>query len=203
MFCVYLGPAHAIVLLALFAQETLHSSRMFTPSFLPIDSHKSKQILQFWSWAALPERKGKTTQAEETLSSSIKEQETHWLRGAVRPHHHKAAKQKVLMRIWRVTGSTRLRTWLPYPHAAVGYVMWQLFHVYACIDLHAAAVPSPTVAQAYVCLSFDSLLVQPKVEQGISRGPVNVRKNKHSTLTEVVDWLILQDTLNFMIVPQI
>eukprot|EP00967_Tisochrysis_lutea_P098855 scaffold146338_cov20-Tisochrysis_lutea.AAC.1 len=45
MFCVYLGPAHAIVLLALFAQETLHSSRMFTPSFLPIDSHKSKQIL--------------------------------------------------------------------------------------------------------------------------------------------------------------
>eukprot|EP00983_Pelagomonas_calceolata_P039237 1137091-Pelagomonas_calceolata.AAC.1 len=45
--------------------------------------------------------------AEETLPTSTKEKETHWLRGAVSLLHHKAAKKKKLMGIWRVTGSTR------------------------------------------------------------------------------------------------
>eukprot|EP00983_Pelagomonas_calceolata_P056315 1144543-Pelagomonas_calceolata.AAC.1 len=47
--------------------------------------------------------------AEETLPSSIKEKETHWLRRAVSLLHHKAAKKKRLIGIWKVTGSTRLQ----------------------------------------------------------------------------------------------
>eukprot|EP00983_Pelagomonas_calceolata_P061974 1147076-Pelagomonas_calceolata.AAC.3 len=49
-----------------------------------------------------------TTQAVETLPTSITEKETRWLRRAVSPLHHKAVKQKMLMGIWRVTGSTWL-----------------------------------------------------------------------------------------------
>eukprot|EP00983_Pelagomonas_calceolata_P014979 475991-Pelagomonas_calceolata.AAC.1 len=47
-----------------------------------------------------------TDLAEETLLTSIKEQETRWLRRAVSPLQHRAAKQKELMGTWRVTGST-------------------------------------------------------------------------------------------------
>eukprot|EP00983_Pelagomonas_calceolata_P077832 1154030-Pelagomonas_calceolata.AAC.1 len=43
------------------------------------------------------------------LPTSITEKETHWLRRAVSPPHHKAARKKKLMWIWRVTGSTRLQ----------------------------------------------------------------------------------------------
>eukprot|EP00983_Pelagomonas_calceolata_P058592 1145558-Pelagomonas_calceolata.AAC.2 len=56
-------------------------------------------------------RKRKTTLAEETLLTSVKEKETHWLSRAVTPLHPKAAKQKMLMWIWiwRDTGSIRLQ----------------------------------------------------------------------------------------------
>eukprot|EP00983_Pelagomonas_calceolata_P129691 1161626-Pelagomonas_calceolata.AAC.5 len=37
------------------------------------------------------------------------EKETHWLRRALSPLHHKATEQEVLMGIWRVTGGTRLQ----------------------------------------------------------------------------------------------
>eukprot|EP00983_Pelagomonas_calceolata_P016562 523028-Pelagomonas_calceolata.AAC.1 len=37
-------------------------------------------------------KKRKTTQAEETLPTSVKEKETHWLRRAVTLLHHKATK---------------------------------------------------------------------------------------------------------------
>eukprot|EP00983_Pelagomonas_calceolata_P009775 316963-Pelagomonas_calceolata.AAC.1 len=40
-------------------------------------------------------------QASRALPTSIKEQETHWLRKALNSLHHKATKQKVLMGIWR------------------------------------------------------------------------------------------------------
>eukprot|EP00983_Pelagomonas_calceolata_P040798 1137785-Pelagomonas_calceolata.AAC.5 len=33
----------------------------------------------------------------------------HWPKRAVSPHRHKATKQRMLMGVWRVTGSTRLR----------------------------------------------------------------------------------------------
>eukprot|EP00983_Pelagomonas_calceolata_P053482 1143307-Pelagomonas_calceolata.AAC.2 len=42
-------------------------------------------------------------------ATSIKEKGTHWLRRDVNPLHHKATKQKMLMGIWRVTGSTRVQ----------------------------------------------------------------------------------------------
>eukprot|EP00983_Pelagomonas_calceolata_P042917 1138708-Pelagomonas_calceolata.AAC.1 len=48
-------------------------------------------------------------QAEKTLSTSIKEKETHWHRRAVSPLHHKATILKMLMETWRVSGSTRLQ----------------------------------------------------------------------------------------------
>eukprot|EP00983_Pelagomonas_calceolata_P070157 1150673-Pelagomonas_calceolata.AAC.1 len=48
-------------------------------------------------------------QAEETTPTSIKEKETNWLRSAVSPLHHRAAKQKGLMGIRMVTRSTWLR----------------------------------------------------------------------------------------------
>eukprot|EP00983_Pelagomonas_calceolata_P086351 1156744-Pelagomonas_calceolata.AAC.7 len=51
----------------------------------------------------------KTTNAKRTLPISIKEKETHWHRRAVSPIHRKAIKLKVLMRIWRFSGSTRLQ----------------------------------------------------------------------------------------------
>eukprot|EP00983_Pelagomonas_calceolata_P057754 1145204-Pelagomonas_calceolata.AAC.4 len=54
-----------------------------------------------------PKKRKETTYAEKTLPTSIKEKETHWLRRAVSPLQHKA-KKKVLMGVWRVTGSTRL-----------------------------------------------------------------------------------------------
>eukprot|EP00983_Pelagomonas_calceolata_P010714 346559-Pelagomonas_calceolata.AAC.1 len=38
------------------------------------------------------EKKRKTTKAEETLPTSIMEEETHWPRRAVSPLHHKAVK---------------------------------------------------------------------------------------------------------------
>eukprot|EP00983_Pelagomonas_calceolata_P070430 1150781-Pelagomonas_calceolata.AAC.1 len=37
------------------------------------------------------------------------EKETHWLRNAASPLHHKATNLKVLLGIWRITGSTRLQ----------------------------------------------------------------------------------------------
>eukprot|EP00983_Pelagomonas_calceolata_P006642 218014-Pelagomonas_calceolata.AAC.1 len=46
---------------------------------------------------------------EETLPTSIKEKETHWHRRAVSLLHHKAAKKKKPMGIWRVSGSIRLQ----------------------------------------------------------------------------------------------
>eukprot|EP00983_Pelagomonas_calceolata_P043165 1138792-Pelagomonas_calceolata.AAC.1 len=50
-----------------------------------------------------PEEKGKTTWAEETLPTSIKEKETHWLRRAVSPLRNKVTKRRMLMGIWWVT----------------------------------------------------------------------------------------------------
>eukprot|EP00983_Pelagomonas_calceolata_P127668 1161429-Pelagomonas_calceolata.AAC.7 len=48
-------------------------------------------------------------QAVGSLPASIKEKETHWLRRAVSPLHHKAAKQKMPMGIWRVARSSWLQ----------------------------------------------------------------------------------------------
>eukprot|EP00983_Pelagomonas_calceolata_P101988 1158756-Pelagomonas_calceolata.AAC.3 len=50
-----------------------------------------------------------TRKAEETPYTSNKEKETHWLRRAMSHLHHEATKQRTLMGIWRVTGSTRLQ----------------------------------------------------------------------------------------------
>eukprot|EP00983_Pelagomonas_calceolata_P069722 1150478-Pelagomonas_calceolata.AAC.17 len=54
-------------------------------------------------------KKTKTTQAEDTLPTSFEEKETHWHRRSMSPFHHEAIKQRTLMGIWRVTGSTRLQ----------------------------------------------------------------------------------------------
>eukprot|EP00983_Pelagomonas_calceolata_P085918 1156651-Pelagomonas_calceolata.AAC.2 len=54
------------------------------------------------------EKKRKTTQAEETLPTSIKEKETHWLRRAVSLLHHKATKKKKLMGIWSTPSGNKL-----------------------------------------------------------------------------------------------
>eukprot|EP00983_Pelagomonas_calceolata_P113724 1160013-Pelagomonas_calceolata.AAC.9 len=43
----------------------------------------------------------KTTQAEESPSTSLQEKETCWLRRAVSPLHHKASRQNEQMGIWR------------------------------------------------------------------------------------------------------
>eukprot|EP00983_Pelagomonas_calceolata_P079673 1154789-Pelagomonas_calceolata.AAC.1 len=48
-------------------------------------------------------------EAEETLSTSIEEKETNWLRRALSPLHHKATEKEMLVGTWRVTGSIHLQ----------------------------------------------------------------------------------------------
>eukprot|EP00983_Pelagomonas_calceolata_P097060 1158204-Pelagomonas_calceolata.AAC.2 len=46
---------------------------------------------------------------ERNLLALNKEEKTHWLKRAVSPLHHTAKEPERLVRIWRVTGSTRLQ----------------------------------------------------------------------------------------------
>eukprot|EP00983_Pelagomonas_calceolata_P059501 1145946-Pelagomonas_calceolata.AAC.1 len=71
--------------------------------------HSSLAYKNLSSSARQEKIKSKTTQPEETLLTSIRKKETHWLKRSVSPLHHKAMNLKVLMGIWRVIGSTRFQ----------------------------------------------------------------------------------------------
>eukprot|EP00983_Pelagomonas_calceolata_P039226 1137083-Pelagomonas_calceolata.AAC.1 len=92
----------------LYFQKSLHSQAISTNSFVFSTILQLVTIphnyLLFISWQT--PKKRKIAPAEETPPTSLKEKERHWLRRAVSPLNHKATKQKVLMGIWRVSGSS-------------------------------------------------------------------------------------------------
>eukprot|EP00983_Pelagomonas_calceolata_P043826 1139054-Pelagomonas_calceolata.AAC.5 len=68
----------------------------------------STQCVAIAEGMAISEHYTLASQAEGTLPSSIEEKETHWLKGAVIPLHHKAENEG-LVGIWRVARSTWLQ----------------------------------------------------------------------------------------------
>eukprot|EP00983_Pelagomonas_calceolata_P127062 1161364-Pelagomonas_calceolata.AAC.2 len=57
-------------------------------------------------------KKRKKLQAGKTLPTSIKEKETHWLRRAMSPLHHRATRRRMLMGSGGLPETFSSRAWL-------------------------------------------------------------------------------------------